>query len=134
MGTMTIRNVPDEQIDIVKEAAKAHNRSMEAEMRSHVEEWTAAWMAHKEMGSTDFSKELQTYLLPQQTPIKDDDVSHLTKKKNGSVTQKGSTEKPATTAEIFAKAHRLLKDSGLTGDEQLIPPRSGEIRHVKLGN
>ncbi|WEV67157.1 hypothetical protein OZX72_07935 [Bifidobacterium sp. ESL0769] len=134
MGTIMVRDVPDEQIDIVKEAAKAHNRSMEAEMRSNVARWTAAWVAHKETNSTDFSEELQTYLLFQQPRIKDNDVSHTAKRKNESVTQKESTKKPATTAEIFAKAHRLLRDSGLTGDEQLIPPRSGEIRHVELGN
>ncbi|WEV46477.1 DNA-binding protein [Bifidobacterium sp. ESL0690] len=62
MGTMMIRDVPDEQIDIVKEAAKAHNRSMEAEMRSNVAQWTAAWVAHKTMTSADLYAEMREFL------------------------------------------------------------------------
>ncbi|WEV63807.1 hypothetical protein [Bifidobacterium sp. ESL0732] len=134
MGTLTIRNVPDEQISILKQAAKTNNRSMEAEIRSHVEQWTAAWVAHKAMSSTNLSEELQTYLLGEQSHATDNDVSPAQRGKKEPDTQKEKERKPTTTAEIFAKAHRLLKDSGLTGDEQLAPPRSSEMRHIKLGS
>ena len=38
MGAITIRNLPDELVDRLKEAAQAHNRSMEQEVRELLEQ------------------------------------------------------------------------------------------------
>lgn len=38
MGAITIRNLPDELVDRLKEAAEAHNRSMEQEVRELLEQ------------------------------------------------------------------------------------------------
>jgi plasmid stability protein len=37
MATITIRNLPDDLVDRLKEAAAAHNRSMEQEVRELLE-------------------------------------------------------------------------------------------------
>jgi len=38
MGAITIRNLPDELVDRLKEVAQAHNRSMEQEVRELLEQ------------------------------------------------------------------------------------------------
>lgn len=38
MGAITIRNLPDDLVDRLKEAAAAHNRSMEQEVRELLEQ------------------------------------------------------------------------------------------------
>lgn len=38
MGAITIRNLPDELVGRLKEAAEAHNRSMEQEVRELLEQ------------------------------------------------------------------------------------------------
>ena len=39
MATLTIRKIPDEQIQQLKEVAEKNNRSMESQVRSILEEW-----------------------------------------------------------------------------------------------
>ena len=41
MATLTIRKIPDEQIQQLKEVAEKNNRSMESQVRSILEEWLA---------------------------------------------------------------------------------------------
>lgn len=43
MATLTIRKIPDEQIQQLKEVAEKNNRSMESQVRSILEEWLARW-------------------------------------------------------------------------------------------
>ena len=46
MATLTIRKIPDEQIQQLKEVAEKNNRSMESQVRSILEEWLAGTVAH----------------------------------------------------------------------------------------
>ncbi|KAB8294363.1 FitA-like ribbon-helix-helix domain-containing protein [Bifidobacterium avesanii] len=62
MGTITIRKVPDEQIQLLKDVAAKNNRSMEAEARSILEEYTAQYVSQKIMSSTDLMAEMQRLL------------------------------------------------------------------------
>lgn len=45
MATLTIRKIPDEQIQQLKEVAEKNNRSMESQVRSILEEWLAGTVA-----------------------------------------------------------------------------------------
>ena len=47
MATLTIRKIPDEQIQQLKEVAEKNNRSMESQVRSILEEWLAGTVAHE---------------------------------------------------------------------------------------
>ena len=46
MATLTIRKIPDEQIQQLKEVAEKNNRSMESQVRSILEEWLAGTEEH----------------------------------------------------------------------------------------
>lgn len=58
MGTITIRRVPDEQIAKIKEIAARNNRSMEAEARSILEEYTAQYVSHAIVSNADLVQEM----------------------------------------------------------------------------
>lgn len=58
MGTITIRRVPDEQIAKIKEIAARNNRSMEAEARSILEEYTAQYVSHEIVSNADLVQEM----------------------------------------------------------------------------
>ncbi|NMN00780.1 DNA-binding protein [Bifidobacterium sp. DSM 109958] len=62
MGTLTIRKVPDEQIQQLKEAAAQHNRSMEAEVRSVLEEHLAGYVAHGIAENTNFYDRMRAFM------------------------------------------------------------------------
>ena len=55
MATLTIRKIPDEQIQQLKEVAEKNNRSMESQVRSILEEWLAGTVAHEITRKTNFS-------------------------------------------------------------------------------
>ena len=55
MATLTIRKIPDEQIQQLKEVAEKNNRSMESQVRSILEEWLAFYDEIREfMKNMDF--------------------------------------------------------------------------------
>ena len=54
MATLTIRKIPDEQIQQLKEVAEKNNRSMESQVRSILEEWLAGTVAHEITRTTNF--------------------------------------------------------------------------------
>ncbi|KAB7788192.1 FitA-like ribbon-helix-helix domain-containing protein [Bifidobacterium cebidarum] len=58
MATITLRKVPDECVEILKKAAKNNNRSMEAEAKSVLEEFTAQYAAHKIVTNADLVQEM----------------------------------------------------------------------------
>ncbi|WP_243388797.1 FitA-like ribbon-helix-helix domain-containing protein [Bifidobacterium simiarum] len=60
--TLTIRRVPEECVVVLKQAAKDNNRSMESQMRSVIEEWTASYVAHEEMKTTNFAQEMRDFM------------------------------------------------------------------------
>ncbi|MBM6699235.1 hypothetical protein H7U32_02600 [Bifidobacterium pullorum subsp. saeculare] len=62
MGTLTIRRLDDQIIERLKDEARAHGRSMEAEVRSILEGHTAAFIAHEEMTVGDFFDRIRTAL------------------------------------------------------------------------
>ena len=47
MATLTIRKIPDEQIQQLKEVAEKNNRSIESQVRSILEEWLSGKVAHE---------------------------------------------------------------------------------------
>ena len=57
MATLTIRKIPDEQIQQLKEVAEKNNRSMESQVRSILEEWLAGTVAHEITRKTNFYDE-----------------------------------------------------------------------------
>ena len=61
-NTLTIRRLPDECVATLKQAAKDNNRSMEAEVRSILEEFTAEWLAHQVTTSADLVEEMERLL------------------------------------------------------------------------
>ena len=61
-NTLTIRRLSDECMATLKQAAKGNNRSMEAEVRSILEEFTAEWLAHQLTTSTDLVEEMERLL------------------------------------------------------------------------
>lgn len=62
MGTLTIRKVPDEVINTLKETAARHNRSTEAEVRSVLEDFTATYAARAITTTTDLVAEMERLL------------------------------------------------------------------------
>ncbi|MBT1170916.1 DNA-binding protein [Bifidobacterium sp. SO4] len=62
MATITLRKVPDECVEILKKAAKNNNRSMEAEAKSVLEEFTSQYVAHKIVTTADLVAEMQRLL------------------------------------------------------------------------
>lgn len=58
MATITLRKVPDECVAVLKQAAQDNNRSMEAEIRSVLEEHTAQYVAHHIMSNADLVQEM----------------------------------------------------------------------------
>ena len=60
MATLTIRKIPDEQIQQLKEVAEKNNRSMESQVRSILEEWLAGTVAHEITRSEEHTSELQS--------------------------------------------------------------------------
>ena len=61
-NTLTIRRLSDECVATLKQAAKDNNRSMEAEVRSILEEFTAEWLAHQVTTSADLVEEMERLL------------------------------------------------------------------------
>lgn len=62
MATLTIRKIPDEQIQQLKQIAEEHNRSMEAEARSILEDWLAKTVAHRSAQKTNFALALRQFM------------------------------------------------------------------------
>ncbi|PLS31411.1 DNA-binding protein [Bifidobacterium margollesii] len=60
--TLTIRKVPVECVDVLKQAARENNRSMESQVKSVLEEWTAGYVAHEEAKSTNFAQEMRNFM------------------------------------------------------------------------
>ena len=61
-GTITVRRVPADCIARLKETAKRHNRSMESEVRSVLEDYTAGVLARHEIRTTNFYERLRTFM------------------------------------------------------------------------
>ncbi|RSX58356.1 FitA-like ribbon-helix-helix domain-containing protein [Bifidobacterium samirii] len=61
-GTITIRKVPADCIAKLKETAKSHNRSMESEVRSVLEDYAAGVLARHEIRTTNFYERLRTFM------------------------------------------------------------------------
>lgn len=61
-GTLTVRKLSDECVATLKQAAKDNNRSMEAQIRSVLEEFTATYAAHQIASHVDFITELRALL------------------------------------------------------------------------
>ena len=62
MATLTIRKIPDEQIQQLKEVAEKNNRSMESQVRSILEEWLAGTVAHEITRKTNFYDEIREFM------------------------------------------------------------------------
>ena len=62
MATLTIRKIPDEQIQQLKEVAEKNNRSMESQVRSILEEWLAGTVAHEMTRKTNFYDEIREFM------------------------------------------------------------------------
>lgn len=62
MATLTIRRLDDEVVDKLKYIAKEHNRSVEAEVRSVLEDFTAGLLAHDIVSGTDLVREMRKLL------------------------------------------------------------------------
>lgn len=62
MATLTIRKIPDEQIQQLKEAAEKNNRSMESQVRSILEEWLAGTVAREMTRKTNFYDEIREFM------------------------------------------------------------------------
>lgn len=60
--TLTIRKVPVECVDVLKQAARENNRSMESQVKSVLEEWTAGYVAHEEMSNSDLLDKMRELL------------------------------------------------------------------------
>lgn len=71
MASITIRRLDDAALVNLKEAAKAHNRSTEAEARSILEEYTAEFVAHKAVSTGDFFEQIRKEL---EGGLKDDEL------------------------------------------------------------
>lgn len=61
-GTITVRKVPADCLDTLKRMAKDNNRSMEAEVRSLLEDCTTEYLAHRITTSADLVAEMQRLL------------------------------------------------------------------------
>lgn len=61
-NTLTVRRLSDDCIDTLKQAAKDNNRSMEAEVRSILEDFTAEYVAHQITTTADLVAEMQRLL------------------------------------------------------------------------
>lgn len=57
-GTITVRKVPAECMDALKKMAKDNNRSMEAEVRSLLEDCTTEYLAHRITTNADLVEEM----------------------------------------------------------------------------
>ena len=62
MATLTIRKIPDEQIQQLKEVAEKINRSMESPVRCILEEWLAGTVAHEMTRKTNFYDEIREFM------------------------------------------------------------------------
>ncbi|MCH3973743.1 MULTISPECIES: FitA-like ribbon-helix-helix domain-containing protein [Bifidobacterium] len=58
MATLTLRKVPDECVAVLKQAAQDNNRSMESEVRSVLEEYTAQYITHHVVSNADLVQEM----------------------------------------------------------------------------
>lgn len=77
MGTLTIRKVPDEQIERIKEIASQENRSMESQVRSALEEWLAARTAKEVARKTNFALELRRMMTQEGCEGFDEEEFHI---------------------------------------------------------
>lgn len=62
MATLTIRRLDDEVVDRLKLIAKEHNRSVESEVRSVLEDFTAGLLAHDIVSGADLVREMRELL------------------------------------------------------------------------
>lgn len=62
MATLTIRKIPDEQIQQLKEVAEKNNRSMESQVRSILEEWLAGTVSREITRKTNFYDEIREFM------------------------------------------------------------------------
>lgn len=61
-NTLTVRRLSDECVSTLKRAAKANNRSMESEVRSILEEFTAEWIIQCELKHANFFSEVRRFM------------------------------------------------------------------------
>lgn len=62
MGTLTIRKLDDDVLEHVKEEAKKHHRSTEAEVRSLLEDFTAGLIVRHDVEHTNFYDRLRAFM------------------------------------------------------------------------